>query len=367
MCALIAIIGAGPAGCAAAITLRRYLPEVDVMLISKVAANSARVPAVGESLSPGVFPLLDYLGLKQQFLRLGNLSSWSTASAWGSHQVFERDYLFVGLGSGWQIDRSKFDAWLIEVAQRAGVRWIQARARRAAYDGERWSIELDGENRAEADSIVDATGRTAWLARSQGVVPQRDDALVAEARWYARSESESRVAGVLVETTEYGWWYSSTLPDGRGVAMFMTDSDLRSNTSWHERLAGAPTTSARLTCWRPTGEYTVRAAHSQKSGMVVGKGWVSAGDAAVAFDPVSSLGIGFSLRSGIEAARVAVAAAEKDDSQAMAFEASVGGIYADYRRRLRRIYCRERRWPTALFWVRRQSVDRCAADAANQE
>jgi flavin-dependent dehydrogenase len=367
MCALIAIIGAGPAGCAAAITLRRYVPEVDVTLISTVAANSARVPAVGESLSPGVLPLLDYLGLRQQFLHLGNLSSWGTASAWGSYQVFERDYLFVGLGSGWQIDRSKFDAWLIEVAKMSGVCWIQARARQAAYDRERWSIELDGENRVEADAIVDATGRTAWLARSQGVVPQRDDALVAETRWYGCPESESRVAGVLVETTEYGWWYSSMLPDGRGVAMFMTDSDLRAKTSWDERLARAPATSARLTSWHPTGEDTVRAAHSQKSGMVVGKGWVSAGDAAVAFEPVSSLGIGFSLRSGIEAARVAVAAAEKDDSLAMVFEASVSGIYSDYRRRLRRIYCRERRWPTALFWVRRQSIDHYAADAAHQE
>lgn len=367
MCALIAIIGAGPAGCAAAITLRRYVPEVDVMLISMVAASSARVPAVGESLSPGVLPLLDYLGLRQQFLRLGNLSSWSTASAWGSQQVFARDYLFVGLGSGWQIDRSKFDAWLIEVAQTAGVRWIQARAKQAAYDCERWTIELDGENRVEADAIVDATGRTSWLARSRGVIPQRDDALVAEARWYACAESELRVQGVLVETTEYGWWYSSMLPDGRGVAMFMTDRDLRSKTSWDERLARAPATSARLTSWRPTGEDTVRAAHSQKSGMVVGKGWVSAGDAAVAFDPVSSLGIGFSLRSGIEAARVAAAAAEKDDSLAMAFEASVSGIYADYRRRLRRIYCRERRWPTATFWTRRHSVDPCVAGAAHQE
>ena len=80
---------------------------------------------------------------------------------------------------------------------------------------------------------------------------------------------------------------------------------------------------------------------------------MAAGDAVAAFDPISSLGIGFSLRSGMEAARVAAAAIERDEGPAAAYTASIAHIYADYRTRLRRIYQVERRWPQAPFWARR--------------
>jgi flavin-dependent dehydrogenase len=146
--------------------------------------------------------------------------------------------------------------------------------------------------------------------------------------------------------------------------MFMTDSDLRSNVAWEEKLSAAPATCARLASWHATGETAMRPAHSQKSSCVVGKRWVSAGDAAAAFDPVSSLGIGFSLRSGMEAARVAVAWAEKDDGPAAGYTVSVNNIYSDYRKRLNRIYRRERRWPEAAFWARRHCHESVEASEA---
>ena len=353
MPARIAIVGAGPAGCAAALTLRRYVRETEVVLISTQRCDAPDGPAVGESLSPGVLPLLEYLGIREDFLALGSLSSWSTASAWGSEQVLEREYLFSGLGGGWQVDRFKFDGWLLGIAERAGVRLISARARQCVYEKERWSIVLDDGSDLKASTIVDATGRASWFARSRRIATQRDDALVAEARWYAHDVRETNVSGALIEATPHGWWYSSMLPGRRGVAMFMTDADVRSRFTWEEKLAVAPATSARLVSWLASGETAVRAAHSQKSDSVVGKRWVSAGDAAAAFDPVSSLGIGFSLRCGIESARVAVAAVEQDDGPAVAYAASVTRIYADYRDRLRRIYRREGRWPESAFWARR--------------
>jgi flavin-dependent dehydrogenase len=157
-----------------------------------------------------------------------------------------------------------------------------------------------------------------------------------------------------VESIPDGWWYSASLLNQRGVAMFMTDKDPRSQTSWDERLATAPTTSARLASWQTTGQAGVRAANSQCSEVVDGEGWVAAGDAAAAFDPISALGIGFSLRSGMEAARVAVAALEDDTAPAAGYAASVVRIYSDYSARLRRIYQLERRWPENPFWARRQ-------------
>ena len=153
--------------------------------------------------------------------------------------------------------------------------------------------------------------------------------------------------GALVETVADGWWYSATLPGQRAVAMFLTDADLFNWAEWDDRLARAPATRARLASGEPPARAAVRAANSQRSTIVTGAGWVAAGDAAAAFDPISSLGIGFSFRSGMEAARVAAAAAEHDDGPAAAYAASITRIYADYRSRLTAIYRREGRWPEA--------------------
>lgn len=349
----VAIIGGGPAGSAAALTLRRYVPELRVALIEMRAGASA-ASAVGETLSPGVLPLLKYLAIDQDFLRAGHLPAGGTASAWGSSQPSRREYLFTGRGMGWHLDRRGFDDWLLRHAEAAGVQCICARAKRAARSEQRWSIEIDGGETITAEAIIDATGRAAWLARHMGCRPRRDDKLIAEVRWYVHEQPEQCATGALVEATPNGWWYSATLPEQRAVAMLMTDADLRNQTNWPEQLAVASLTSARLDAWSETGEKVMRAANSQLSPGVAGEGWAAAGDAAAAFDPISSLGIGFALRSGMEAARVAAAASEQCYEHAVTYENSITRIYADYRKRLGGIYQREGRWPQAVFWARRR-------------
>src|ERR1700730_12406129 len=126
----IAIVGGGPAGWAAALTLRRYLPNLSATLVTRPVSSVVDAPTVGETLSPGVLPLLNYLGLREKFLRLGQLPSGGTASAWGSRHLIERNYLFPGRGHGWHLDRSRFDAWLLTNAEDAGIHCIRSRAMR---------------------------------------------------------------------------------------------------------------------------------------------------------------------------------------------------------------------------------------------
>lgn len=327
----VVILGGGPAGCAAALTLRRYVPQVPVTLLVRPAPPG---PAVGETLAPGVLPLLDYLGLRTAFKGLGHLPCGGTASAWGSSAVQERSYLFTGRGHGWHLDRSRFDAWLLQSARDAGT-------------------EVCAGGAAPAGVLVDASGRTAALLRRDGRRPRRDDRLVAEVRWFTHATAD--VDGALIESIPDGWWYSASLPDQRGVAMYMTDHDLRAQATWEMRLAAAPATGARLAAWRADGSPLVRAAHSQLAAAVTGPGWVAAGDAAAAFDPLSALGIGFALRSGMEAARVTVGMMENDPAPALAYADSVARIYADYKARLDGIYAIEQRWPAQPFWARRRA------------
>jgi flavin-dependent dehydrogenase len=342
----VAIAGAGPAGCAAALTLRRHLPETSVLVVT--TPPPAR-PAVGETVSPGVLPLLDYLGLGDDFQRCGHIAAGGTASAWGSAEVLERSYLFSGRGLGRHLDRARFDAWLLERVRAAGARVVSGRARIQPGG----SLEIDGVASVTARAIIDAAGRPAQLARRAGARPHHDDDLVAEIRWYEHEAHERVATGALIESGPDGWFYSASLPQGRGVVMFMTDADLRKRVSWAQRLERAPATAARLEDWRATRETAVRSARSQLSPALAPAGCVAAGDAAAAFDPISSLGIGFSLRSGMEAARVAAATLAGDTTTAAAYASSIRRIYADYRARHRGIYALERRWPQAPFWARR--------------
>lgn len=350
--ATVAVVGAGPAGCAAALTLRRYLPEIEVVIVDAGVPGGSGGPAEGETLSPGVLPLLAYLGLDADFRGAGHLPAGGTASAWGSSSVVERSYLFTGRGLGWHLDRATFDAWLVERAEAAGARVVHGRA--LLRPGR--SLEVKGRESIAVDAVVDAGGRPAALARACGSRPRRDDGLVAEVRWYASGEEQPVSDGALVESVPDGWWYSATLPAGRGVAMCMTDADLRRGSSWERRLEHAPATAGRIEGWTATGETAMRAANSQLSPVLVEAGCVAAGDAAASFDPISALGVGFALRSGMEAARVAAAACEGDTATAAAYSASVGRIYADYRSRFAAVYGHERRWPDAPFWARRSAV-----------
>ncbi|MHC4880808.1 MAG: tryptophan 7-halogenase, partial [Planctomycetota bacterium] len=58
-CFDVVILGGGPAGCAAGLTLLKR----DGVSVAIVEASDYTVPRIGESLTPGIRPLLEYLDL----------------------------------------------------------------------------------------------------------------------------------------------------------------------------------------------------------------------------------------------------------------------------------------------------------------
>ena len=99
----VVIIGGGPAGAAAAITLCRYT-KLSVAIVERANFDDYRA---GESVSPSVFSLLNYLGLEREELDQAHLAAYSHAAAWGSDELVVRDLLFTGQGHGMHLDRQK--------------------------------------------------------------------------------------------------------------------------------------------------------------------------------------------------------------------------------------------------------------------
>jgi len=370
----IAILGGGPAGSATAIALAHR--GISVALIEKTRYDQIRI---GETLLPAARIPLSKLGVWEKFLCDRHAPSPANISAWGESEITENHFIFNPYGNGWHIDRARFDAMLGCAAEDAGTRvWRGTRVTDWEFEHNAWRVALDGAGEISARFLVDATGRAGILSRQMGAKRVEADRLVGVVAIFENANmtaaSHAALGGVgtplstidnrtLVESAENGWWYSASLPNERGIIAYMTDADLLPSSRagvakfWQARLKQTAFTCARsplspLPRGAQGGLHTFSAA-SYISNPIVGKSWVAVGDAAFAFDPLSSQGIYNALESGLRAAEFI---AQKLESEADAGEAYAGWAQSRYQRFLLKrkwYYNQERRWSESAFWKRR--------------
>lgn len=359
----VAVLGAGPAGAAAALSLRYLRPALRVALVEPSRYDAWRV---GETLSPGCRELLAGLGCWERFESQRFLESFGTRAAWGGGELYDHEFLFSARGSGWHVDRARFDGMLCAAARDAGAE-IVAETRFA--DAERcdgyWKLKLRGGG-LEASWVIDATGRSAAFAVRQGARRLAADRLVGVA---VRFRAPGSDPSTLVEAQPDGWWYSAATPENGLVVVWMSDADLvrrlglSDGTRWFEQLARSRHTAARVAGAAAEAGPIVRAAHSQRlsdfgDAGVNGDGWVAAGDAACTLDPLSSQGILKALRTGKIASFVALDGLEGPAGRAASslarYRQLLAAEYSRYLETRALFYGEERRWPESPFWARRQ-------------
>jgi flavin-dependent dehydrogenase len=357
----IAILGGGPAGSAAALSLKQVEPALRVLLVE---ASGYRASRIGETLAPGGQALLEGLGCWQRFRAEGFLASHGTAASWGSMALHENEFLLSAHGNGWHLDRARFDVMLAECASDAGVqvqRAIRFGAASRVARGWRLSLQTGAAPLCiDARFVIDATGRAARFATSQGAQLRREDRLVGVSVIYRRSQDHFPRGGTtLVEASRDGWWYSAVLPDSRLLVTWMSDADLihtarlRDADRWSAHLESASSTRARVREGAADGTPQLWAAGTQHLTAPQGEAWVAAGDAACAWDPLSSAGILKALRTGRLAAFVALDAMKGRPDTALRYTSILRHEHATYLEARAWFYRQETRWQTASFWRRR--------------
>jgi flavin-dependent dehydrogenase len=382
----VAIIGGGPTGSAAALTLLRYSKLRPVVY----ERSSYDVWRVGETLSPGVFPLLSYLDAQSVLTDRGQRRAYATSAAWGNADVVSRDFLFTGGGDAWHLDRAEFDASLARLIVERGGTVLTGTALAAENISPGWTIGTPASRRLmpaastpplsssvperqrgtlpasagedagapiHARFVIDATGRHAAFARAQGAHATLEDHLTGLVAIFEGGVDDR--SATLVEAVEDGWWYSARLPANRMVVAFMTDADiirashLQMRDAWLAHLDNAHATRARVGDAQRQQGPIVCPAHSQILDPISGDGWIAAGEAAVSFDPLSSMGIGYAIASGVQAARIAASSLNGDTEHAQLFGADIRKHYEAYLARRKAYYALEQRWPDSPFWMRR--------------
>jgi flavin-dependent dehydrogenase len=271
-------------------------------------------------------------------------------AAWGSDEVVERPGLLSPWGADRFVSRPSFEAELTAEARARGA--VIARDRLLRLNGEpgRWTLIAASGTQLQAEVVVDATGRRRRIARSLGARQVRGDRLIAYPATVAGPTESLRHRTVVISDPE-GWWFLGPASGEGACAVFYTDADLAQRNplpmvarAWARALSRLP---AGLCLERLSRPHLADTGWLDPPG---GTAWLAIGDAAASFDPLSSGGLTFALASA-ELAADALA----DRNPARAFRAWLEPLLATYATARRKVYVRERRWPDAPFWRRRQA------------
>jgi geranylgeranyl reductase family protein len=289
------VVGAGPAGAAAALEARRLRPDATVALVDKAAFP--RDKACGDGIGPHATDELAALGASGVLegyppilgLRLRSPSGLEVAGdpARPNHVV----------------PRAVLDARLVEAATAAGAELHRVAVRRLEQqDG---MVVVDGKLAARV--VVGADGANSAVRRLLGAPPNPDRALAIAVRGYAPAPAgrpEQLIAWVAEGWPAYVW----SFPTGTGVAN-VGYGLLRSR--FHGDRAELHRRLHDLLPEADPDPASLRAHHLpfSSSRPPLGRGRVLlAGDAASLVNPLSGEGIYYALLSGRLAARAALTA-----------------------------------------------------------
>lgn len=341
------ILGGGPAGTAAALTLTSAGHRV--LLLEK-----ARFPRfhIGESLLPYNLGLFDDLGVRDLIADSGfpvkrAAQFWSGAGALGARLEFAKG-TYTEYKHAYQVERSVFDEKLL---RRAAERGTDVREGCAYLSHEKTATgvqvryrEATGETRElPASFLIDATGMTAVTARQAGLRQVRSGhrkvALFGHFTGVERPAGEA-ASDIVLLIRDRAWVWLIPIDEQRtSVGLVMDRTEFESGKGEHEALwkrieSETPELARRLAQATRIGPLRVEADYSFAVDRLVEPGLVRVGDAAGFLDPVFSSGVMLAMKSGREAALAVSAALRSGQSMTPALRA----------------YEREVQRHLALFW-----------------
>jgi len=359
---LVAVAGAGPAGCAAAIKLRQA--GITVCLVDEVENTRFKV---GESLPGAIIRLLRSLDISgiQELLPEGSYAScMANRSAWGTEKWSYTDAIHNPEGGGWHILRTKFDEALRERAVLSGVAIYKGKIKKAVKQekGSGYTLSFKKTNSSlpetiKATFIIDATGRPSVLLKQLNIKRQNFEQQMAAVCWLQKTP-EDIDATTTIKSVYNGWWYTSGLPDNTRVLSFHgLPRDVAAMVKSPE-LFFTELTNSRLFSYPVLQKNLVQGIRARDAGVsmarqVAGTDWFAVGDAALAFDPLSSQGIFFALYSGIKAAQTITSiqnTPQNAKGSIMEYVQSIKKVFDANQRSRWYFYLAEHRFPNSPYW-----------------
>lgn len=280
----VVVVGGGPGGAAAAIACAAR--GLSVIAIDRDAVTRDKP---GESLHPGIEPLLGQLGIGEGLARVTGARHAGIWIEWGGARRFEPFGSDAdGPWQGFQVWRADFDEMLLQRARDLGVDVRRPCAATGVLSTGTGVATTDGPVAARV--VVDATGRARWLGRALDV-PSRAHSPRLLARYgYAGGVCEARADAPALVADAEGWtWTARVRPDVYQWTRVAFDG-AQTDASW---------IPAEFRDLRPLGPARGADVTWRLSERVAAPGWFMVGDAAATLDPTSSHGVLKALMSGM--------------------------------------------------------------------
>lgn len=317
--ATVAVVGAGPAGCAAAIALGHA--GVTVHLFERGAPHKDK--ACGDALLPAAVRELDVLGIAAHHGH-PRARSFDRVDLWDNHR--EIWTVPVTEGIGWAVPRAVLDQALRDSAGRTAEVRYRTPVRSIFRGDSRWAVTT-ADGAAAYDAVILATGATNAFSRQHGI--SGHPTVGASVSVYARCDGVEapRFQFAPLGVAGYGWLFP--LADGEvNIGVCAVDSRhaslQRALTDYLARWAVAALSGPRGGAgpfWSGRGARW----HDPR-------GLVSCGDAAGLVDPLTGEGVGPALESGRQAG-AAVASFLQDGANQALLEAYSAWLASTFRAR----------------------------------
>lgn len=321
----VAIIGGGPSGSTAGCLLRKYNPDLKVLILEKEKFPRDHI---GESQLPLISNILDEMGVWDKVeaanfpIKIGATYRWGNSDKLWDFEFFNakkfvdapRPAKFEGQRrfTAFQVDRAIYDKILLDHAAEMGCEVReQTQARKIHRDPDDpdliTGIEVEGPDGAKstitAKHYIDASGGVGVLRRAMGVQVDCPTTLQNVAIWDYWNNAEWAVeigvgaTRVQVLSIEYGWlWFIPLGPTRTSLglvtsARYYKERGASPEELYLEAISKCPRI-AELTA-NATREGPVQSTKdwSFLAERIVGKNWFLAGESAGFADPILAGGM----------------------------------------------------------------------------
>ena len=314
----VAIIGGGPAGSTCASLLRKYQPDLSVLVIEREEFPRDHI---GESQLPAICNILDEMGVWDKVeaanfpIKIGATYRWGrTDELWDfefipgtQFETYSRPGKFEGQrrSLAFQVDRSVYDKILLDHAVGLGTDVLQPeKVTEIGREGDRVTgLKLQSGETVTAEYYVDCSGSGGLMRRAMGVEVDSPTNLRNIAIWdYWQDADWAVVFGdsgtrIQVMSLGYGWiWFIPISKTRTSVGLVIPAEYYKTMNSTPEAvyldaIAEEPNISKWLANANREEKLQTTRDWSYVADRFVGENWFLAGDSAGFADPILSAGM----------------------------------------------------------------------------
>ncbi len=381
----VVVIGGGPAGATIGAILAKEGHRVHILERERFPRHH-----VGESLQPACFELLDlHLGLADKIAAAGFQRKFGAIYEWGkSHErwsVLFDDRLEGDLAHltpetlragdyahAWHVERSRFDALLLDEARDRGAEISQVEATGPVTEhGRVVGVELADGRTISARLVVDASGQRCTLGRRLGLVKNHTDlkstAIYGHFKGCGGLDSALGRDATLIVSVPEGWvWFIPIADDLTSIGWVTSAGAKLDEEQFLEVIGRAHIPFGEGSLVEDEDGVRVRQVRdwSYVLSRVAGPGWMAVGDAAGFVDPILSGGTEFAIRGSCNAAITASKVLDPTgtwdgDAELVGWDQRYRDEHASYLR-LARYWYGNNRSVDGFFWEARREIPKDA-------